>query len=125
MKLKVMADTYIVQEQDPSYRDISFSERFAMMVDAQYNQRQDNRMKRLLKEASLDQPDASIMNIDYHSGRNLSRRTIQKLATCEYIMDSLNVFITGATGSGKTYLACALATEGLEAVHHRKICPSV
>lgn len=114
MKLKIMADAYIVQEQDPAYRDISFSDRFAMLVDAQYNQRQDNRMKRLVKAASLDQPDASIMNIDYHSGRNLNRRMIQKLATCEYIMDSLNIFITGATGSSKTYLACALGMEALK-----------
>ena len=97
MRLKVMADAYIVQEQDPSYRDMDFSERLAMLVDAQYNQRRDNRMKRLVKDAALDQPDASVMNIDYHSGRNLNRRTIQKLATCEYIMDSLNIFITGAT----------------------------
>ena len=94
MRLKVMADSYIVQEQDPSYRDMDFSERLAMLVDAQYNQRRDNRMKRLVKEAALDQPDACVMNIDYHSGRNLNRRTIQKLATCEYIMDSLNIFIT-------------------------------
>ena len=85
-----------------------------MLVDAQYNHRRDNRMKRLVKAASLDQPDASVMNIDYHSGRNLNRRRIQQLATCEYIVDSLNVFITGATGSGKTYLACALGMEALK-----------
>ena len=54
------------------------------------------------------------MNIDYHSGRTLNRRMIQKLTTCEYIMDSLNIFITGATGSGKTYLACALGMEALK-----------
>lgn len=83
MRLKVMADAYIVQEQDPSYREMDFSERLAMLVDAQYNQRRDNRMKRLVKDAALDQPDACVMNIDYHSGRNLNRRTIQKLSTCE------------------------------------------
>lgn len=88
MKLKVMADAYIIQEQDPSYREIGFSERLTMLVDAQYNQRQDNRRKRLVKTAALDHPDASIKNIDYHSGRNLNRRMIQKLATCEYIVDS-------------------------------------
>ena len=114
MKLKVMADAYIIQEQDPDYRNIPFSDRFAMLVDTQYNQRQDNRMKRLIKEASLDQPDACAMNIDYHSGRNLDRRLIQHLASCEYIIDSLNIFITGATGSGKTYLACALGMEALK-----------
>ena len=114
MKLKVMADTYIVQEQDPAYRDVPFSDRFTMMVDVLYNQRRDNRMKRLIKEAALDQPDASIMNIDYHSGRNLNRHEIEQLATCEYIVDSLNIFITGAAGSGKTYLACAFAMEALK-----------
>ena len=114
MKLKAMADAYIIQDQDPSYRDLDFSERFSMLVDVQYNQRQDNRMKRLIKLASLDQPEACVMNIDYHSGRILNRNTIQKLATCEYITDSLNIFITGATGSGKTYLACALAMEALK-----------
>ena len=54
------------------------------------------------------------MNIDYHSGRNLNRHEIEQLATCEYIVDSLNIFITGAAGSGKTYLACAFAMEALK-----------
>ena len=66
MKLKPMADAYILQEKDPKYRNADFSQRLAMMVDVQYNQRQDNRMKRLVKAANLDQPDACIMNIDYH-----------------------------------------------------------
>lgn len=114
MKLKPMADAYILQEKDPKYRNADFSQRLAMMVDVQYNQRQDNRMKRLVKAANLDQPDACIMNIDYHSGRTLDQHVIQQLATCNYIVDSLNIFITGATGSGKTYLACALGMEALK-----------
>lgn len=114
LRLKPMADAYIMQENDPAYREVSFSERFGMLVDTQYNQQRTNRMRRLIKDACLDQPDASVMNIDYHSGRTLKRKTVEQLATCEYITDNLNVFLTGASGTGKTYLACALAMEALK-----------
>ena len=84
-------------------------------MDAQYNRRKDNRLKRLIQQAGFEQPDACIADIDYHSGRKLNRQLISRLACCEYIPEYRNIFITGATGSGKTYLACAL---GLSACMH-------
>lgn len=107
MRLSAMADAFILQESDPSMKDISFDDRFGMLVDAEYTTRKNNRFKRLIKKAELEQPDASISGIDYHSGRKLNKDLINRLATCEYISDYRNIFITGATGSGKTYLACA------------------
>ena len=62
-------------------------------------------------QRSFDQPDAHFADINYTSGRKLNRELLQRLATCEYITDERNLFITGATGSGKTYLACALGME--------------
>jgi DNA replication protein DnaC len=86
-----------------------------MLVDIEYSSRKSNRLKRLIKNASFDQPEASVVDIDYTSGRKLNKDLILRLATCDYITEYLNVFITGATGSGKSYLACAL---GMEACKH-------
>lgn len=57
------------------------------------------------------EPPARFPAIDYHSGRKLNKALIERLARCEYIAEARNIFITGATGSGKTYLACALGME--------------
>ena len=108
MRLRSMANHLIQQEQDPRIQNLSFDERFALLVDAEYISRKNNRLTRLIKKAEFDQPEAYVGDIDYHSGRKLNRALIQKLASCEYIIDHHNIFITGATGSGKTYLACAL-----------------
>lgn len=107
MHLSAMADAFILQSSDPAMKDVPFDDRFGLLVDAEYTSRKNNRFKRLIKKAELEQPDASIAGIDYHSGRKLNRDLINKLACCEYISDFRNIFITGATGSGKTYLACA------------------
>ena len=116
MRLTTMCDAFITQQDDPKMRGIPFEDRFAMLVDAEYTSRKSNSLKRLIKNAGFDQNDAFIGNIDYTSGRRLNRALIERLATCEYIADHRNVFITGATGSGKTYLACAL---GMEACKQR------
>lgn len=115
MRMTAMADAYYIQQTDPSVQDLSFDERFAMLVDREYDSRRSNRLKRLIRNAGFDQSDASIMDIDYTHGRKLDRNLIQKLATCEFITEYRNVFITGATGSGKTYLSNAL---GMEACKH-------
>ena len=65
----------------------------------------------LIRKAEFEQPDASVADIDYRSGRKLNKELIERLATCEYITEYRNIFITGATGSGKTYMACAFGME--------------
>lgn len=111
MRLTSMSDAFIAQQDDPKMKDVPFDDRFGMLVDIEYNNRKNNGVKRLIKNAGFDQPDAAITDINYTSGRKLRRETINRLATCEYITECRNLFITGATGSGKTYMACAFGME--------------
>lgn len=111
MHLTPMADAFRNQLQNSKMADIPFEDRFAIMVDIEYCSRKNNRLKRLIKSAEFDQMGASIADIDYTSGRKLNKSLIMRLASCEYISEHHNVFITGATGSGKTYMACALGME--------------
>ena len=111
MRLTSMSDAFLTQLQDARMRDISFEDRFGMLVDIEYSNRKSNSLKRLIRNAGFDQPDAYIGDINYTSGWKLNRSLIERLATCEYITEYRNIFITGATGSGKTYLACAFGME--------------
>ena len=111
MHLTPMADAFRIQMNDASMKDISFEDRFGMLVDVEYTSRKNNRLKRLIHGAELEQPDACVVGIDYKSGRKLNKDLINRLATCEYIAECRNIFITGATGSGKTYMACAFGME--------------
>ena len=107
MRLTAMADMFRIQMNDKSMQEVPFEDRFGMLVDVEYTSRKNNRLKRLIRNAELEQTDACIAGIDYKSGRKLNKELINRLATCEYIAEYRNIFITGATGSGKTYMACA------------------
>lgn len=111
MRLTSMADAFRIQENDTTMKDVPFDDRFGMLVDVEYTSRKNNRLKRLIRKAELEQTDACIAGIDYRSGRKLNKELINRLATCEYITEYRNLFITGATGSGKTYMACAFGME--------------
>lgn len=101
MRLSCMADSFRNQLNDPEFNEVPFEDRFGMIVDIEYNNRKSNRLKRLIKKAEFDQPDASIMDVDYTSGRKLNKELITRLATCEYISEHRNIFITGATVAEK------------------------
>lgn len=95
-------------------RGVSFpiiEDRFGVLVDIEYCQRKNNAQNRLVKNAGLEQKCASINEINYTSGRKLNKDLISRLSTCEFIREGGNIFITGATGSGKTYMACAFGYE--------------
>lgn len=120
MNLTGMSDAFRHQLSDPRMNDVAFEDRFGMMVDIEYNRRKNNRLDRLIKNANFDQPDANIMDIDYRSGRKLNKELIMRLASCEYITDHRNIFITGATGTGKSYLGCAFGMEACKQYYKTK-----
>ena len=120
MRLSAMADAFRNQLRDPKYKDVLFEDRFGMLVDTEYNSRKNNRLKRLIKNAGFDQPEANIMDINYTSGRKLNKPLINRLASCEYISEYRNLFITGATGCGKTYMACAFGMEACKRYYNTK-----
>ena len=69
MRLTPMADAFRIQMNDPQMKEVSFEDRFGMLVDIEYTNRKNNRLKRLIHNAELEQPDACIAGIDYKSGR--------------------------------------------------------
>lgn len=111
MRMSAMADAYRQQKEDPAVASLSFDERFAMVVDAEYWSRHNNRLKKHIHQAAFDQPHAVLTDINYNAGRLLDRALIDALGTCAYIRERHNVIIMGTTGSGKTYIGCALGME--------------
>jgi DNA replication protein DnaC len=105
MKLKVMAQT--LKDSDPSFRELSFEERIGIMVEKEWLSRKNSRIKRLIHSASLG-INACIEDIDYTTDRKIDKKTMQALSTCSFIVQKLNVIITGKTGCGKSFISCAL-----------------
>ena len=108
MHLTVMAKSFREQLSDANMNSLNFEDRVGLLVDREWSSRKNNHLKRLIKNAGFSDPEACIENIEYLSDRNLDKSQIARLATCNYITEHHNVILLGATGSGKTYLACAL-----------------
>lgn len=108
MHLSVMASAFKEHLTAPQFQSMSFEDRFSLMVDQEWCARKSNHLNRLVKQAGFSEPGACVEDIEYHSDRNLDKNQIARLSTCNYIAEHHNVMLLGATGSGKTYLACAL-----------------
>lgn len=115
MHLSIMASALKEQLTEPQFQSMSFEDRLGLIVDKEWCARKNNHLKRLVKQASFSEPNACVEDIEYHPDRNLDKNQIARLSTCNYITERHNVMLLGATGSGKTYLACAL---GMAAVRN-------
>jgi len=113
MHLSVMAEMFRNISESESYASLTFEEKVGLMIDSEWNNRQNNRLKRLKHIAKFSIPDARIENIRYDAGRHLDKGFIVKLSSCTYIQKSRNVIILGATGTGKSYLSCALGNSAI------------
>ena len=108
MKLSTMAGAFRQQMQETAMNSLSFSERFGLLVDHEWDTRKSNRLKRIIRRADLSISGACMEDIEYRNDRKLSKEQLLELSNCSYINEKHNVIILGATGAGKTYLGCAL-----------------
>ncbi len=109
MKLTAMATELDSQLKDPqTYGTLGFEERLALITDAEWTKRQSNKLARYIKNAHFSASGASIEGIEYHEDRKLDKAAILRFATCQYITEGHHVILKGASGNGKTYIACAL-----------------
>ncbi len=110
LKLTGMADAYQQQLEQPTTHELSFNERFALLVDRETTHRENRRLTRLLQLAHLKQ-SACVEDINYKHKRGLDRSQMAALATCDWIRAHHNLHITAPTGTGKSWLACALGNQ--------------
>lgn len=113
MKLSGMAEAYESQILNPNSNLSDFYERFAGIVDFEWELRFNKKFNRFLKKATLRYPQASFDDTIYDPDRMLDVDTIQRLATCKWLDEGRNLLITGATGAGKSYISNALCISAI------------
>jgi len=109
LKLHGMAQTLEEQRETPNTHALSFEERLALLVDRERLHRDNSRYRGLMREARLKVAAASVEDINYKPNRGLDKAQIAALAAGAWIQRGQNLLVTGPTGSGKTWISCALA----------------
>lgn len=109
--LNGMARALSAQHEQPQVQKLAFDERFALLLDAEHSDRETRRIDRLLKTARLRQSAACLEDIDFRPARQLDQSMVTALADCAWIQRRQNLILTGATGTGKSWLACAFGRQ--------------
>jgi DNA replication protein DnaC len=116
LRLGAMAEAFAAEAQRSGEAALSFAERFGLLVERQWSAREEGRLARRLKAAQL-KLEASVEETDFRTPRGLDRGVFLELAELGFLRHAGNLILTGATGLGKTYLACALADRALRRGH--------
>ncbi len=123
LKLSAMAAAWTEQQQQADLTALAFDERFGLLVEAEWRARENKRLVRVLQDAKLKLSQACLEAIDYPVRRELDKALIRQLATCRWVAEHHAILITGMTGTGKSFLACALAHQacrkGYRALYRR------
>ena len=122
LRLNGMQNAYREQLEGCDYQSLTFDERIGFIVEREHTERHNRRLQTRLRNAKL-RLNATLEDIDYRARRGLDKSTLLSLAACEWIRQHHNLLITGPTGVGKTYLACAFGhkacREGFTVQYHR------
>jgi DNA replication protein DnaC len=110
MNIEEMITALDIQEQDPNYVALAFDKRLQMAVDYLYQEKYNGRIQRLIKQSKFRIPNADMTSVIYKE-RGIDQNAILELSTCQFISSSSHVILQGFTGSGKTFLACALGKQ--------------
>ncbi len=110
MRLGAMAELHAAHLRDNRTDKSTADEYLALLTDHQWEDRQNRKIERLLKLAGFKQP-ANLADIDYAQNRNLDRNMFERLATLDFMPRKENIIITGASGTGKSYLGQALGNQ--------------
>ena len=117
MRLHGMAEALKAQEQDSTSRELSFLDRLALLVDQQWNWRENQALARRMKSAKL-RGNACVEDIDYRASRGLDKTVVRALAKdSAWVRNHENIFVLGPTGVGKSFIACALAQKACRDGH--------
>ena len=111
LRLPGMAAAFEEQQTNAAVASLSFDDRFSLLVDREKTWRENRRLTRLLRDAKLKSSQACVEDIRYGGGRKLDTALMAQLGSCQWIRHHQNLVLTGATGCGKTWLACALGQQ--------------
>lgn len=114
LRLPAMAEEYIRQTNLNDIDTYTFDQRLSLMIDCETDSQHNNKIKRLIRNGNFSEASALISEIKYYEDRHLDKELISELSTNNYITKNRNIIITGAAGSGKSYVANAL---GINACH--------
>lgn len=118
MKMTAMAAEFANQLKDPTFNELGFEERLGLLVNAEWNRRQSNKLNRFIRNARFAVPSATVEGIEYHEDRKLDKAQMLRFATCQYIDEGHHIILKGASGNGKTYIACALGNAACRRFRH-------